>query len=166
MFTNEEADYLLRLDKSLTDPDQIVDLSNKKNRLDLISYEDLEYSFWMEITSNKKIILKTSIHHLESNSFIDLLRIDYKGGHQNPAVVKNSLPQYLKIYAGKWFKPTEPHMHVFVEGYKPLVWAIPLVDTDFPIKDISQPSDLNDLIVNFAKKINLNSKINIQQAIL
>ncbi len=166
MLTNEEAKYLLGLDKSLTDSNQIVDLSNKKNRLDLISYEDSDYNFWIEITSNQKIILKSSIHHLESNSFIGLLRIDYKGGHHNPTVVKQKLPEYLKPYTDKWFEPTEPHMHIFVEGYKPLAWAIPLTATDFPIKDISDPSDLNDLIVNFAKKINLNSKINIQQAIL
>lgn len=76
------------------------------------------------------------------------------------------MPEYLKPYADKWFEPNEPHMHIFVEGYKPLVWAIPLADTDFPTKDITDTSDLNDLIVNFAKKINLNSQINIQQAIL
>lgn len=43
-------------------------------------------------------------------------------------------------------------MHIFVEGYKPLAWAIPLNDTDFPTKDLVNTSDLNDLIVNFAKK--------------
>ena len=166
MLTNEEAEYLLKIDKSLSDPNQMVDLGNKKNRLELLSHEDSQYNFWVEITTNQKIILKTSIHHLESNSFIGLLRIDFKGGHHNPITVKDTLPEYLKIYADKWFEPTEPHMHVFVEGYKPLAWAIPLADTDFPIKNISDPSDLNDLIVNFAKKINLNSKINIQQAIL
>ncbi len=166
MITNEEAEYLLNLDKALSDPNQIIDLRNKKNRLDLFSHEDSEYNFWVEITSNQKIILKTSIHHLESNSFIGLLRIDFKGGHHNPAVIKNTLPEYLKSYADRWFEPTEPHMHVFVEGYKPLAWAIPLADTDFPIKEINDTSDLNYLITNFAKKINLNSQINIQQAIL
>lgn len=166
MLTNEEAEYLLNLDKSLTDPNQVIDLSSKKNRLDLHSHQDSEYNFWVEITSNKKIILKTSIHHLESNSFIGLLRIDFKGGHHNPSTIKNSLPEHLIPYADKWFEPNEPHMHIFVEGYKPLAWAIPLADTDFPTKDITDTSDLNDLIINFAKKINLNSQINIQQAIL
>lgn len=166
MLTNEEAEYLLGLDKSLSDPNQVVDLGIKKNRLELLSHEDTEHQFWVEITSNQKIILKTSIHHLESNSFIGLLRIDFKGGHHNPPTIKNTLPEYLHPYADKWFEPTEAHMHVFVEGYKPLAWAIPLAVTDFPIKDISNTSDLNDLIVNFAKKINLTSKINLQQAIL
>lgn len=166
MLTNEEAEYLINLDKTLKDPLQIVDLSIKKNRIDLISHQDTDYNFWVEITSNHKIILKTSIHHLESNSYIGLLRIDFKGGHHNPPEVKNSLPDYLTKYADKWFTPEEPHMHVYVEGYKPLVWAIPLEDTDFPVKNIDDISDLNDLIVNFAKKINLNSNLHIQQAIL
>lgn len=166
MLTNEEAEYLLNLDKSLSDPNQVVDLSNKKNRLDLVSHRDSEYNFWVEITSNRKIILKTSIHHLESNSYVGLLRIDFKGGHHNPPTIKNTLPEYLKPYADKRFEPNEPHMHIFVEGYKTLVWAIPLADTDFPTKDIIDISDLSDLIINFARKINLNSQINIQQAIL
>ena len=57
-------------------------------------------------------------------------------------------------------------MHIYVEGYKPLSWAIPLSDTDFPIKEITQASDLSDLIIKFARRINLKSIINIQQAIL
>lgn len=57
-------------------------------------------------------------------------------------------------------------MHIYVEGYKPLAWAIPLTEIDFPIKEINQSSDLSDLIFNFARRINLKSIINIQHAIL
>lgn len=164
--TNQEAEYLIKLEKVLSDPNQIIDLGNKKNRLDLISYQDSERNFWVELTSNQKIILKTSIHHLESNTFVGLLRIDYKGTHQNPEGIKDTLPEYLKPYAGKWFSLDEHHMHVFVEGYKPLAWAIPLADIDFPVKEINDSSDLSDLITNFARLINLKTLINVQQAIL
>jgi len=166
MLTNQEAKYLLDLEKVLTNPNQTIDLSKKKNRLELISHQDSDYEFWVEITTNQKIILKTSIHHLESNSFIGLLRIDFKGGHHNPSNIIPSLPEFLIPYADKWFDPTESHIHIYVEGYKPLAWAIPLTDSDFPIKDITQASDLSDLIINFARRINLKSLINIQQAIL
>jgi hypothetical protein len=166
MLTNQEAKYLLDLEKVLTNPNQTIDLSKKKNRLELISHQDSDYEFWVEITTNQKIILKTSIHHLESNSFVGLLRIDFKGGHHNPANILPSLPDFLIPYADKWFDPTESHIHIYVEGYKPLAWAIPLTDSDFPIKDITHPSDLSDLIINFARRINLKSLINIQQAIL
>ncbi|MDT0293969.1 DUF6978 family protein [Mesonia ostreae] len=166
MLTNQEAKYLLDLEKVLTNPNQTIDLSKKKNRLELISHQDSDYEFWVEITTNQKIILKTSIHHLESNSFVGLLRIDFKGGHHNPANILPSLPDFLIPYADKWFDPTESHIHIYVEGYKPLAWAIPLTDSDFPIKDITHASDLSDLIINFARRINLKSLINIQQAIL
>ncbi|MGK0325537.1 MAG: hypothetical protein ACJA1D_000878 [Polaribacter sp.] len=166
MLSNQEAQYLLELEKTLSKPNQTIDLSKKKNRIELISHQDSDYEFWLEITTNQKIILKTSIHHMESNSFIGLLRIDYKGGHHNPAIVKSTLPSFLEAFADKWFEPTEPHMHIYVEGYKPLAWAIPLIDIDFPIKEILQPSDLSELIINFARKINLKSLLNIQQAIL
>lgn len=166
MLTNQEAKYLLELEKVLVDPTQKVDFRNKKNRLDLISHQDSDYNFWIEMTSNQKIILKTSIHHLESNSFVGLLRIDFKGGHHNPAETIPSLPEFLVKYADKWFEPTEPHMHIYVEGYKELAWAIPLTDTDFPVKEINDQSDLSDLISKFAIKVNLKSKLNVQQAIL
>lgn len=166
MLTNQEAKYLLNLEKNLLIPDQIVDLRNKTNTLELISYQDSDYSFRLDITSNQKILLKTSIHHMESKSFIGLMRIDFKGGHHNPPEIIDSLPEFLKLYVDKWFKPDEPHIHFYVEGYRPLAWAMPLADTDFPIKDITHQADLNDLITNFANKINLKSKINIQQSIL
>lgn len=166
MLTNEEADYLLKLEKHLDDPNQEIDLRNKKNRLELISHQDRDYNFWVEITSNQKIILKTSIHHLENNSFVGLLRIDFKGSHWNPADIKDTLPEILKPFAGKWFEPTEPHMHIYVEGYKPLAWAIPLSETDFPVQDIKEQSDLTNLIFKFAEKINLKSRITLQQVIV
>lgn len=165
MLTNEEVEYLLKLDKSLYDPRQVIDLKEKKNRLILISPIDNDYKFWMEITSNTKINFKTSIHHLESESFVGLLRIDFKGRHQNPIEIKSTLPENLKKYAGKWFDLNEPHMHIFVEGYKPLVWAIPLSDTDFEPKEIKDVNDISDLICSFASRINLKSNLLIQQAI-
>ena len=141
-------------------------MRNKSNTLELVSYQDSDYLFRLDITSNRKIILKTSIHHMESKSFIGLMRIDFRGGHHNPSEILDTLPEFLKPYADKWFNPTEPHMHFYVEGYKPLAWAMPLADTDFPTKVITHQADLNDLITNFANKINLKSKINIQQSIL
>ncbi len=165
MLTNEEADYLLKIDKSLYDPNQIIDLKNKKNRLNLISRQDSDCKFWMEITSNTKIILKTSVHHLETNSFVGLLRVDFKGRHQNPAEIKETLPENLKRYAGKWFEVDEPHLHIYVEGYKSLAWAIPLKDTDFEPTEISDMNDLTNLICNFAKRINLKTDLQIQQII-
>ncbi len=163
--TNEEASYLLKLKKVLSNPNQQVDLKHKKNKLELISQRDSNYTFGLEITTGKKFTLKASTHHFESRSFIGLLRIDFNGGHRNPIEIKGRYPAYSKKYAGKWFSPEEPHMHVYVQSYKPLAWAIPLSDTSFPIKKIKARSDLSDLIFKFAEEVNLISKITIQGAI-
>ena len=62
MLTNEEAKYLLGLDKVLSDPNQIVDLGNKKNRLHLHSHEDSEYNFCaLEMKIDKNKLIKTSV---------------------------------------------------------------------------------------------------------
>lgn len=166
MLTNDEAKYLLRLEKLLIDSSQIIDLKNPKNRLKLFSPENSNYNFWLEITSNAKIILKTSLHHLESNTFIGLLRVDFRGRHKNPSKIIDTLPDELKEYAGKWFDIDEPHMHIYVEGYKPLVWAIPLKNTNLKESRIDELADLTNLILNFAKEINLKSTPKIQQALL
>lgn len=168
MLTNEEAKNLLNIEKEFADSKQEIDLAKDKNKIELISPEDSEYKFLLQITKSQKISFKVSIHHLESNTFIGLLRIDYKGTHQNPVNVESTLPTYLKPYAGKWFEPTEAHIHVYVEGYKPLAWAIPLMGIEFKIKEIKQPSDLEDLLTNFAEEINLKlpANANIQYAAL
>lgn len=164
MLTNEESEYLLQLEKTLLNPNQVIDLSEKRHTVELISHQDTDYRFRIDILTNKKVLLKTSIHHMESNSFIGLLRIDFKGGHKNPDLISDTVPDKLKPFAGKWFEPDEPHMHIYVENYRPLVWAIPLKETNFPIKEIKEQADVSDLILNFGKRINIKSKIIIQQA--
>ncbi|MCR5862180.1 hypothetical protein LRS05_08500 [Flavobacterium sp. J372] len=165
MLTNEEVSYLLSLNKVLKDPEFIIDLGQKKNKVELISHEDTEVEFLIEITSNKKIILKTSLHHHETNNHIGLIRIDFKGSHKNPEEIKPSVPEFLRNYVGQWINFDQPHMHIFVEDYRPLAWAIPLEETTFPIKDIKDVGDLFTLIDTFAKHINVTSKLNIQHAI-
>ena len=166
MFTNKEIEYLLNLDKRLENPTQAVDLSDDKNTLELYSPKDNEYKFRVDISTNKKIILKASLHHMESNSYSGLLRIDFKGRHTNPPNANENVPQNVAIYAGKHFNIDEPHMHVYIEGYKALVWAIPLSDTNFETKEIKEHGDLSELIYNFAKEINLTSKFEIQTGLL
>ncbi|MFP9098022.1 DUF6978 family protein [Flavobacterium sp. RHBU_24] len=165
MLTNEDVKYLLELEKVLKDPNQVIDLKQKKNSIDLISLEDSSCNFRLVITTNQKIILKTTLHHLESNNFTGLLRIDFKGGHKNPEELNSHVPSFLIPYAGKWLEPDQPHMHYYVEGYRPLAWAMPVMDTDFPIKTLENVSDLYDLIFNFARRINIISQLSLQQAI-
>jgi len=166
MFTNKEAKYLIDLDKRLENPTQIVDLSVNKNTLDLYSPNDKEYKFRLDISSNRKIILKASLHHMESNSHTGLLRIDFKGRHTNPISVNQNVPPKLAKYAGKQFKIDEPHMHIYVHGFRALAWALPLSETNFETKEFKEHGDLSELICSFAKEINLTSKFEIQVGLL
>ena len=117
MFTNEEAQSLIETEKVLKDPAQIFDLAESKNRIYLLAPNEPEYEFFLEVTLNKKIQLKISLHHQESNSNVGLARLDFKGRHQNPAEANSNLPNRFKPYVGKFFEKDEPHIHFYVEGY-------------------------------------------------
>lgn len=165
MLTNEEARYLIALPKLLKDSDFVVDLGHKKNRIELISPDEPEQEFFIELTSNSKILLKTSIHHQDTTFNVGLLRIDFKGTHINPDHETPSLPEFLKKYRNKFFRPDESHIHIYVEGYKPLVWAVPLSDYDFAVKSINQNEDIIELLYKFGEKINLQTRINIKPSL-
>ena len=88
--------------------------------------------------------------------------MDYNGIHRNPATYNEKTPLELRRYVGKWIN--ESHIHYAVDGFSDLAWAIPLKDTDFPIKSI----DLMNLYTNFAeaiiayaKYLNIKTTINI-----
>lgn len=165
MFTNEEAKYLLELPKILETNDIVIDLRESKTRLNIIS-TDQEWKFIVDIFSNKKITFRICMHHQEDNNKEGLLRIDFKQGHRNPDTINDYVPNFLHPFAGKWFQ-NESHIHVFVESYKNLAWAIPLREYDkFPIKEINSYSDFSRSIRCFAEQINLVSKFTIQEAIL
>ncbi|MFP4529189.1 MAG: DUF6978 family protein [Candidatus Kapaibacterium sp.] len=160
MFSNKEAEYLIGLEKEFRNPVGAIDIRKEKNRFALIAPEDDAYSFLMQITLSQKIEFKATIHHAESNVSVGLSRIDYKGGHSNPTVITDKVPSNLHRYVNKIFAPDEPHMHIYVEDYKNLVWAVPLEDTDFPIKKLNSDKDLQSAIRAFGNKINLTSDIN------
>jgi len=161
MLTNQEVRNLLNLPKILKDKDFVVDLRKKKNRIDLVSDDESKQEFAVEITSNDKILLKTTIHHFEKTEYVGLLRIDFKGTHQNPSYVTENLPPFLKKYLNKFFTPDEHHLHIYFEGYAPLAWAVPLKDINFPILNLDNKSDIADLMHIFAQKTNIKSTLKI-----
>jgi len=58
---------------------------------------------------------------------------------------------------------------VLVPGYKTLAWAIPLVDDDFEIKTIETNdfnSTLKDIILFFAKTVNIETVITINTILI
>ncbi len=142
-----------------------INLSDEKTRLLLNNAEEPEYSFLFEVTSHKKITFKISLHNQEDNTKEGLMRIDYKGGHKNPEGINAFVPEIVKPYAGYFFQ-NEPHIHVYVEGFKDLAWAVPLSVYNFPVLDVNNTDDFTNAINAFAKEINIVTPFVIQNALL
>ncbi len=53
-----------------------------------------------------------------------------------------------------------------VDGYKPLVWAIPLENDDFPVKRIDGREDYAKTLKAFFEKINLKTNISINNQLI
>lgn len=167
MITQEDAKYLLKLPKVIAeDTDATVDLNQEKNRLNLYSPEDDEWKFILQINSNKKISFRISIHHQENNYKEGLFRVDFKSGHRNPEHLNAFVPDFVKPYAGVWFE-NESHVHLFVEGYRNLAWAVPLKNyDDFPVKEVDSHQDFLKAVRSFTGAINLISEFAIQKPLL
>lgn len=165
MFSNELVKKLISLPKEIVGGTTTINLTDEKIRLSLNNEDEPEYDFLFEISSNKKITFKISLHNQEDNAKEGLIRIDYKGGHKNPESMNTFLPDFVKPYIGYFFV-NEPHVHIYVEGYKNLAWAVPLTEYNFPILDINNTDDFSKAISAFAKEINIVTPFVIQNAIL
>lgn len=88
----------------------------------------------------------------------------------NPEFILPHLPEKFHPFAGKDFTDKEHHIHYYVDGYKPLAWAIPIINDDFKIKEISEDVDFNstfaEIIIQFAKTINIETAITINKQLL
>jgi len=171
--TNEQADYLLNLPKKILTEKGLLSemIINQRfpflERLELSAEINDEFSFLWEIKQSSKNTLKISLHIQENDSKIGLLRIDYNGSHKNPEYINEFVPEKFHKYKGKEFINSEHHIHYYVQGYKSLAWAIPLIDDDFEIKTIKNPNhQFTDIIKLFAKKINLETIITINTLLL
>jgi len=173
MITQELADYLINLEKNIIENDEILD--NKiyspefpvNDRIDLISRENDEYTFFVDIKQRKKNYLKITLHLQEIEASIGLLRIDYNGRHLNPAIVNSNVPSLFVPYAGQWIEGD--HIHYYIDGYKPLSWAIPIsIDKTVNIKEYKDSSEICNILKGFFYRINLKTTldINIQTNLL
>lgn len=166
MITQEQAKYLLGLPKEITKGGSNLSLVDEKIRLILVSPDDDEWEFLVDISNNKKKAFKISFHHQENNTNEGLLRIDYNGGHRNPETINDFVPDFLKPYVGQWFE-NEAHIHFFVESYKDLAWAMPLsAYKDFAIPNIETVEDYSKAVIEFGKHTNIITKFVLQQVIL
>ncbi len=170
MFTQEEADHLVEIPKLITIKGsrrraQVLKATVPfQTQCELIS-ENGEYKFFLEINQSKKYSIKLSIHSNESDTKTGLLRVDYFGTHKNPEHVTNNLPEVFRNYAGKHFSWDDHHIHFYVEGYKPLTWALPLAVVGFSPITIGNQDDVQTSILQFARRINIITEISFQESL-
>ena len=177
--TNEQALELLKLPKKILNRDKNKLLDNIiinqvfpfNIRYELVSEQNNEFTFLLEINQSKKNSIRINVHYQENESKIGLLRIDFNGGtHKNPEIIHDELPIKFHQYVGKFIEMKVNHIHYYVKGYKNLAWAIPLTDEDFEIKELKDDANFNnnlaDIIQLFAKTVNIQTNIQINTLLL
>lgn len=162
MITQEQADYLLTLPKHIIEGEEVLERKKYSpsfpidDRIYMVSKGVDEFSFFLEITQSSKNDLKLTLHFQEEDASIGLLRVDFNGRHPNPEIANDKVPDLFRPFAGQWLE--ESHIHYFVEGYKPLAWAIPLkADITFSVKDFASTNEFRSILQAFGNKINLKT---------
>lgn len=170
-----QAQYLIGVRKKIVLDGEVMNqiiinqCPSMRLRYELISTEDNEFTFLMQIHQSPKNTVRISLHCQDGDSKIGLVRVDYNAGHINPEIAIDGLPDLFLPYVGKHFNDNEHHVHFHVDGYKSLAWAIPIGDTDISAREMQATSIVNDLecaIHEFAKLINIETQILINKTLL
>lgn len=163
--TVEIAEYLIGLHKYIIHNGEMqdtfsIDIEFPMNiRFTLSTLDSSEESFLVDIKESEKKSLKISLHHQDNSSKNGLLRVDFNGRHLNPVEVIETVPKSFRPFAGQWLDNYNGHIHYIVNGYKPLVWAIPLEVDDFTVKKLNGKEDYIRILEAFFIKINLKTSI-------
>lgn len=137
-------------------------------RIELVAEDDEDIAFMWQISQSPKNLIRLSLHCQDGDN-TGLIRVDYNSGHNNPEIAIDTLPEIFRPYIGKHFDDKEHHVHLFVEGYRQLEWALPLSDFDIEVKNVSEDSilgDMADAIVSFSKLINVKTNLMINRRLI
>lgn len=173
MFTLEQANYLIALEKKVELEGKFEEFVKLNHhfpfvyKFQLAAEKNHDYTFLYDIKQSSKNQYKFTLYFLEGDTKIGLLRVDYGGIHKNPEIATALVPGYLLPFTGKYFNYDEPHIHVYVEGYKTTMdWALPLKTDSFPVKTISNGSDIIDAFYEFNQRINIKTTFTIDPSFL
>jgi len=166
MITQAQAEYLLGLPKLLTENGAYLQKKSYspslpiRDRLFMASEQDTDFTFFLEITQSNKQHLRLSLHFQEDETSVGMLRVDFNSRHRNPEEINEFVPEAFKPFAGQWVEGN--HIHYYVQGFKPLAWAIPLqVDNSFAIKQFTNETQVSNIITTFGQKVNLQTQLSI-----
>lgn len=137
-------------------------------RLELATADE-DITFIWDIKQSQKNTIRLSLHCMDEDSKLGLIRVDYNAGHINPDLAIDTLPECFRPYISKKFTDNEHHVHYHVPGYKPLAWALPIEDTSLKAQTVGNgklEEDIIDAIYSFAEAINLKTTILINPILL
>jgi hypothetical protein len=155
------------MDDKLVDEVSISQQIPFKERYKMLSPENKDVTFLYIVEQSSKNLFKLSLYLMDADTRIGLLRVDYSGQHENHQTISEHLPAEFHPYVGKFFNYNEHHIHYYVQGYRNgLDWALPISETEFPIKEIKENKDILAAFISFNSLINLRTKFNINQLIL
>lgn len=173
MITTEQAQFLLRLSKKVEIDGNLQDRIAFNQpfpfhlRYTLISPTEPDYVFLYETNQSSKNHFKLSLYLMDDETRIGLLRVDFRGQHENPQSLTDNVPEIFHPYVGKFFDYDCHHIHYYVEGFKTtLDWALPLADNGFPVKQISDNNDVLEAFRSFNTLINLETIFNINALLI
>ena len=147
VITQQEADYLMNLEKRFEKNDTIVlGDTNLKYQHPLISIDGRE-RFYADIWSKGLIVRKRYTLQERGRSVIVLVRLDIGGSpHTNPD--GEMVPC--------------PHMHIYREGFHDK-WAFPVNGSDFTFRNLD---DIVFTFEDFARFCNITNLPEIQRSLV
>lgn len=141
MLTQSESEYLLSLEKWLSDPRNVTLETGRNNTYDLESTDPSE-RFILDIYKGQ-LSLKVK-YQTRARKTVVLVRVDLMGApHTNPDGQKVECP----------------HVHVYKEGFDSK-WAYPLDPDSF-----SKPEDVQQLFIDFCRYCNIRTP-NLESTLL
>lgn len=161
----QQIAYLINLPKNIVESSTLLEQksillrSPFQERYPLLSQEDQDSSFFVEVYQSSKNLLKVTFHFQEDNASYGLLRVDYGGRHKNPETANEHVPEVFLPYCGQLLDV--PHIHYAVPSYGPLKWAVPLEKDGFAVESISSSSEISDALSAFFIRINVQTQITV-----
>jgi hypothetical protein len=162
-----DAERLIALHKYVKDGDEeapswVIDFEKAiSTRKTLVTHSADDPRFLVDIKQMPFNLLKLSLHFQLKDQLVLLLRVDYGGTHQNPMLADALVPPEVAQFAGKYFGPTEHHIHRYVPAYPNLVWAVPLSHDPFMVKEVNNQASLRNAILAFCNRIGLETSLNV-----
>lgn len=167
MIAEHHARYLIDLPKKIAENEELLDYKLVTlegpfvARIPLLCEKEEEFSFFIDIWQSAKSQIRFSLHLQEDSVNQGLLRVDFNGRHKNPETANANVPENFRPYTGLWLDEYPGHIHYIVDGYAPLIWAIPLEIDSFPIKRVDKTEDTIAAFQAFCKTIKVQTEITV-----